>query len=309
VVAALAITMTGSVATAAHAAPSTTELKKKITTAQNQLEDVIESYNKMNISLKATIKQESDLKASLGPAKAARDAASVQIGLIAASDYKVGKVGTMNVLLEGPDKLLDRMSVLDQLARGRTRDIQAYTTATQTYTERQAALKTTQDKQAAEVKELGARKTKIENDIKKLKSMMVAATGSATDGSGARYTGPIPSISGAAGKAVSYAYNAIGSPYKYATSGPSTYDCSGLTAAAWESAGKSLPHNAAAQYGATARISRSDLQPGDLVFYRGNGHVGIYVGGGMIIDAPHTGSFVGKRSIDIMTPNGYGRVR
>jgi len=69
-----------------------------------------------------------------------------------------------------------------------------------------------------------------------------------------------------------------------------------------------LPHNAAAQYSATTRISRSELKPGDLVFYRSNGHVGIYVGGGQIIDASRAGQPVKKRTIDIMTPNGYGRV-
>ncbi|MDT5033929.1 MAG: peptidoglycan DL-endopeptidase CwlO, partial [Actinoplanes sp.] len=73
-------------------------------------------------------------------------------------------------------------------------------------------------------------------------------------------------------------------------------------------AGKSLPHYVPDQYNATVRISRSILAPGDLVFYRGLGHVGIYVGGGQIIDAPHTGSYVHKRSINIMTPYGYGRV-
>ena len=77
--------------------------------------------------------------------------------------------------------------------------------------------------------------------------------------------------------------------YEYGSGGPNTYDCSGLTSAAWAKAGKSLPHNAAAQYSATTRISRSELQPGDLVFYRSLGHVGIYVGGGQIIDASRAG--------------------
>ena len=85
--------------------------------------------------------------------------------------------------------------------------------------------------------------------------------------------------------------------------------CSGLTLAAWRAAGKSLPHNAAAQYSATARISRSSLRPGDLVFYRSLGHVGLYVGNNQIIDAPHEGAYVNVRSINIMPPYGYGRVR
>ncbi|MEU7906681.1 NlpC/P60 family protein [Actinoplanes sp. NPDC049118] len=306
-VAVLAIAISGTSATAAHAEPSKSELTKKIDKASDQLEDVVESYNKMKISLKKTKADEKELIASLGPAKEALVAAGAQMNTIAASAYKSGNVGTMNVMLEGADNLMDRMSILEQISRSRSRDIAKYTATTQNFAERQAALKATQDKQAAEVKELSDRKKKIEGDLKELYAMRTAAYGSATE-TGSRYTGPIPKISGSAGKAVTFAYNAIGVMYDYGADGPNGYDCSGLTSAAWRAAGKSLPHNAAAQYSATSRISRSQLQPGDLVFYRSNGHVGIYVGGGQIIDASRAGQPVKKRSIDIMTPNGYGRI-
>ncbi|WP_433725693.1 NlpC/P60 family protein [Actinoplanes sp. CA-051413] len=306
-VAALAIAITGTTATAAHAEPSTSELTKKIDKASDQLEDVVESYNKMNISLKQTKDQEKKLAASLAPAKAALEAAGTQMDAIAASAYKTGNIGTMNVVLEGADNLMDRMSILEQISRSRGRDIAEYRATTENFAERQAALKATQKKQEAEAKALNARKKKIEGDLKKLYAMRTAAYGSPTEKS-SKYTGNIPSIAGSAGKAVTFAYNALGVMYDYGADGPNGYDCSGLTSAAWRAAGKSLPHNAAAQYSATTRISRSELKPGDLVFYRSNGHVGIYVGGGQIIDASRAGQPVKKRTIDIMTPNGYGRV-
>jgi cell wall-associated NlpC family hydrolase len=307
VVAALAIAITGSVAPAAHAAPSSSELTKKIQKASDQLEDVVESYNKMNIDLNKTKADEKKLAESLGPAKEALAAAGTQMKAIAASAYKTGKVGTMNVILEGNEGLMDRMSILEQMSRTRQRDIDTYTETTQNYEQRQAALKTTQDKQAAEVKELAARKKKIQGDLKDLYAMRKTAYGKETE-TGTKYTGSVPNIAGSAGKAVSFAYGAIGLMYESGASGPKTYDCSGLTAAAWSAAGKSLPHNAAAQYSATRRVSRANLAPGDLVFYRSLGHVGIYVGGGMIIDASRPGAPVSKRSINIMTPYGYGRV-
>ena len=306
-VAALAIAITGSAATSAHAEPSKSELTKKIDKASDQLEDVVESYNKMRISLKQTKAEEKKLAESLAPAKAALEAAGTQMDSIAASAYMTGHVGTMNVVLEGADNLMDRMSILEQISRSRGRDIAEYRATTENFAERQAALKATQAKQAAEIKELNGRKKKIEGDLKKLYAMRTAAYGSPTE-SGSKYTGNIPSIAGSAGKAVTFAYNAIGLPYKYGSGGPNSYDCSGLTSAAWNAAGKSLPHNAAAQYSATTRISRSQLKPGDLVFYRSNGHVALYVGGGQIIDASRAGQPVKKRTIDIMTPNGYGRV-
>lgn len=292
----------------AHAAPSTDELNKKIDKASDDLEDVTEAYNKLRISLKKTKDDEKKLAESLGPAKKAYEAASAQVGIIAASAYKSGQVGTMNVILEGPGSLIDRMSVLEQISRKRQRDITSYLDAAKNYETRQAALKATQAKQEAEGKELQKRKTKIEADLKELYAMRTAAFGSPTE-KGSKYTGKIPNIPGSAGKAVTFAFNQVGKMYGYGESGPDRYDCSGLTSAAWAKAGRSLPHNAAAQYSATARISRSELQPGDLVFYRKLGHVGLYVGGGKIIDASRAGQPVKHRDMDVMAPYGYGRVK
>lgn len=306
-VAALAIAISGTTATAAHAKPSPSELTKKIDKASDQLEDVVESYNKMNISLKKTKDDEQKLAASLAPAKAALAAAGAQMNQLATSAYKIGNVGTMNVMLEGSDNLMDRMSILEQISRSRGRDIAEFRAVTENYTERQAQLKATRAKQAGVIKELAGRKKTIEGNLKDLYAMRKAAYGTATE-SGTKYTGNIPTIAGSAGKAVTFAYNKIGIMYKYGGDDDGGYDCSGLTSKAWAAAGKSLPHNAAAQYSATSRISRSDLKPGDLVFYRSNGHVAIYVGDGQIIDASRAGQPVKKRTIDIMTPNGYGRV-
>jgi cell wall-associated NlpC family hydrolase len=104
------------------------------------------------------------------------------------------------------------------------------------------------------------------------------------------YHGP---ASGRAAVAVRFAYDQLGKPYSYGASGPSSYDCSGLTMAAWGAAGVGLPHNAAAQQSSTRSVSSADMQPGDLVFF-GNPayHVGIYIGNGNMIAAPHTGDVV-----------------
>lgn len=109
-------------------------------------------------------------------------------------------------------------------------------------------------------------------------------------------------------QAARFAYAQIGKPYRIGTKGPNTYDCSGLTLAAWRSAGIGLPHSAAAQYRQVNRISRADLRPGDLVFYfRRITHVGVYVGNSRIIDAPRPGRRVTLRPMDTMPVAGYGR--
>ncbi len=82
----------------------------------------------------------------------------------------------------------------------------------------------------------------------------------------------------------------LGTPYVWGGAGPSGFDCSGLAMYVYAQVGISLPHNAAMQYNTVGvPVSRSDLQPGDLVFFDGLGHMGIYIGGGQFVHAPHTG--------------------
>ncbi|HEX2259257.1 MAG TPA: NlpC/P60 family protein [Actinomycetota bacterium] len=122
--------------------------------------------------------------------------------------------------------------------------------------------------------------------------------------------GPIVSLPGSGGAktAVQTAYGLIGRPYRWGASGPGSFDCSGFTAYVWRAAGVSLPHSSRAQYAATKRVSREDLQPGDLVFFgRPIHHVGMYVGGGNMINSPQTGETVAVRSMARRDYVGAGR--
>ena len=100
-------------------------------------------------------------------------------------------------------------------------------------------------------------------------------------------------VSGRGGAAVAAAESVLGRPYVWGASGPSSFDCSGLTMWAWAHAGVGLSHSSSAQYGSGAHVSQSALQPGDLLFfYSPISHVGMYIGGGQMIHAPHTGDVV-----------------
>ena len=117
---------------------------------------------------------------------------------------------------------------------------------------------------------------------------------------------PAPSPGAAA--AVEFAKQQLGKPYDYGASGPNSYDCSGLTMASWRQGGKSLPHSSRAQYSATARVALADIAPGDLAFFGSPiHHVGIYVGGGQMIAAPHSGAYVRYSSIYRKDLVGVGR--
>jgi len=93
-------------------------------------------------------------------------------------------------------------------------------------------------------------------------------------------------------KAVSYAKRFLGTPYVYGGSAPGGFDCSGLVRFVYAHFGIGLPHSSYADFGLGRRVPRGALRPGDLVFFNGLGHVGMYIGGGKFIEAPHTGERV-----------------
>lgn len=110
----------------------------------------------------------------------------------------------------------------------------------------------------------------------------------------------IATVNSSAQEAVNFAYAQIGKPYIYGATGPGGYDCSGLTSAAWRSAGVSIPRTSGAQMNGLQRVSRSSARPGDIVVFYGGGHVGIYAGNGYVIHAPRTGQNVKKVAMSSM---------
>lgn len=123
-------------------------------------------------------------------------------------------------------------------------------------------------------------------------------------GAGARHTAHRTSsvhvstgVSSTASRAVAYAYAHQGRAYVYGATGPNTFDCSGLMQAAYRAAGKSIPRTSYAQLGAYQRVSLSALRPGDIVGFYGGEHVGMYIGHGTVIHAPHTGTVVKQASM------------
>ena len=125
-----------------------------------------------------------------------------------------------------------------------------------------------------------------------------AAASSSSSGGGGGGSYPSPPIP-ANGSVVDFARSRLGCPYVWAASGPGSFDCSGLTMWAYEKVGIHLSHSSGAQISEGYRVSRKDLQPGDLVFFGSPiHHVGMYVGGGMMIESPHSGANVRIASMD-----------
>ncbi|MFF3884819.1 NlpC/P60 family protein [Streptomyces sp. NPDC001914] len=156
-----------------------------------------------------------------------------------------------------------------------------------------------QEQAAAKAAELARQQAAAEKAAQAQSSDSTAgsATGSA-DGSSSGSTATDSSASTKAAKALAFARAQIGKPYVWGATGPDSYDCSGLTQAAWKAAGVSLPRVTYDQVNAGTTVSLADAQPGDLVFFYDDiSHVGVYIGDGMMIHAPKPGAYVREESI------------
>jgi cell wall-associated NlpC family hydrolase len=111
---------------------------------------------------------------------------------------------------------------------------------------------------------------------------------------------PVLAATPAAQTVVNAAMSELGKPYAWGAAGPGAFDCSGLALYAYHAAGLSLPHSAAAQSTLGTPVSRSALQPGDLVFFYGVGHVGVYIGNDEVVHAPTVGDVVKVTPISYM---------
>jgi peptidoglycan DL-endopeptidase CwlO len=295
----------------AEPSPQLTRLNRQIDAAARRLEVVIEQYNAVRDDLKTTRAQTGVLGKQIDPLRRAMDARQGQLGRLAAGEYRTGGARTLAALLsaDSAEQLADRLLLVERLARKQQRAISALAAARGRYEAARHTLAVLAAQQRVQQARLAARKRQIEAEIAGLRLLRSKAYALGLRGPVPLEPGPlVPYSPGRAGEAVRFAHAQLGKGYRWAASGPDAYDCSGLTSAAWGAAGVRLPHNAARQYRAVSRISRSELRPGDLVFYYPDiHHVGIYQGDGKIIHAPRYGERVRVEDMDYAPIHGYGR--
>ncbi|MEV4640524.1 C40 family peptidase [Actinoplanes sp. NPDC049548] len=291
------------VPTAAHATPSPSSIEKQIDEQWNKLESTIEQYNDVHNQLIKNRAQLKKINARLEPLQLEVDLAMSHVGGMAADAYKQGSPGAVKAMIVSgsPTGLTEKLSFLDQIARHQRQAVAGAAELRDKYAKDKAALVTLTDAVAIRDKDLGARKKEIQKKVDDLQKMRIRAYGAAGANDGPLRTGPCPVAytNDKGGRAAQKACDLIGKPYIFGAEGPGGYDCSGLTKVAWASVGVHLEHFTGDQIHAGRAVSRSDIQPGDLVFYGSPvHHVGIYVGGNTMVHAPHTGDHVRMASID-----------
>lgn len=298
--------------TVAHADPTPAQIEKQIDQQWNQLEPVIEDYNGTHTKLVKLRQQQKDLAKTLAPLQAKVDAAMVEVRGLAVDAYMQGAPNIANamILTGSPTGMVDKLTLLSELAYNRESSIAEVAKLRDKYAADKARVDQLESEIAVRDKDLGTKKVAIEKEITKLQKLRLAAYGEVNADDGDLRIGPCPVdyTNDMGGRAAQRACDLIGKPYVFGSNGPNSYDCSGLTQEAWEAVGVHLEHYTKDQWGSTKSVSRSELKPGDLVFYYSDvHHVAIYIGGGLVVHAPHTGDYVRMATIDRGPIAGYRR--
>jgi len=310
-VAAVGIILTGPAV--AHATPSPSSVESQIDKKWNDLEPIIEQYNDVHGKLLKNQQQQKQLTSQLTPLQVQVDVALAQVRGLAADAYKQGAPNAFNAMLISGSTtgLTDKLTYLDQLARHQQDEIAGVAKLRDKYAGMKSDLDVLTQSIAVRDADLAKRKTAIEKEIDDLQKLRIKAYGTADVSDGPFRTGPCPVTynNDKGGRAAQKACDLIGKPYVFGSDGPNTFDCSGLTKAAWASVGVSLEHYTKDQWNEGRAVSRGDLRPGDLVFYYPGSlhHVAIYIGGGMVVHAPHTGDHVRMATIERGPIAGYRR--
>jgi peptidoglycan DL-endopeptidase CwlO len=306
----------------ALATPATSaRLEDQLDKQNRQADQLVEQYNQSNEALKKIRRSLKGLRAEANGAQADVRKLQATLGARASAAYVQGAGSAVAAVLgsNDPAAAIARVQVLDLLAARDGDLMDQLGVAGKAFDERQRNLLAAEKAQAAEVQRLAAKKAEVEQAADRtralLSRMRAADRPPAPSPASSGPVAPPPSGgggggSGSAAAAVAFARAQVGKPYCYGGAGPGCYDCSGLTMMAWRQAGVSLPHSSASQFNVGRRISASELQPGDLIFYYSPiSHVSIYIGGGQRISATHTGDYVrvqslGSSIVGYARPNG-----
>lgn len=319
----LTLPVIAGVAHMSTAAPSPQEVEAaqdRLDALNQRLSLLVEEYNNARLALEDVRSRLAETRAAMDRASAEAGAAEAALELRAVAAFTAGGSEISSILGAGSfGEFTDRLEFLGTLAEDGA-DLAARAASARQEAEWEAErLQEAAAERAAILEGLDAKTDEIRTAIAEQKALVeryerelaaaeaarreaaeaaAQAAGASTPPAGLGGSPP-PAPNPNAQAAIAAAYSVLGVKYTWGGASPQTgFDCSGLTLWAWAHAGISLPHSSQAQYASLPHVDRSQLQPGDLVFfYSPISHVGLYIGGGKMIDAPHTGTVVAVRAI------------
>jgi cell wall-associated NlpC family hydrolase len=313
VVAGLALPGLPADAAVTRPSPSLAAAKKQLAQLNQQVDQLANQYNKAKENWQAAQSRLKALNSSVTTERATFEQLHARVAQLAAQAYKSGaEPGSIPdiVSAKDPQAVLDQMTAFTQVTNNRAAELNQFLASAQRL-ERQKALAQQAAEQLAQQKAQVDKQRKQANIAIAKQLRLINKLGSNIDPGSSKENCSILA-SGRAETVLRFACAQLGKSYVFGGAGPNVWDCSGLTMMAYKQVGINLGHYVPDQYDASRRISKSQLQPGDLVFFDNNGHEGIYVGNGKFLHAPHTGDVVKISSLNdawyTSAYNGAGRL-
>ncbi|PVE12854.1 NlpC/P60 family protein [Streptomyces scopuliridis] len=316
--AAAAVALSSQAAQAAEPKPSKEDVKEKVDKLYEDAEKATEKYNGAKEAQGKLEKQVDALQDKVARGQDELNDLRDGLGSMASAQYRTGGIdpAVQLFLSSDPDSYLEKASTLDQVSAKQADTLQQIQSKQRTLAQQRQEAQSKVKDLADTRKQLGEQKDEVRAklaDAQKLLNTLTAQERAALakeDESRASRDGGTSSradlgnsvpASQRASAAFSAAQSKIGTPYVYGASGPSSFDCSGLTSWAYAQAGVSIPRTSEAQANAGSRLGMSQLQQGDLVIFYGDlHHVGFYAGNGQVLHAPKPGASVRYESINNM---------
>jgi cell wall-associated NlpC family hydrolase len=290
--------------------PSLNTLVAEAKQLSSQIDSLSDQYDGLKIEISHAKSEEYFAKSAEKQAEAAMAGSQAAVAQLAAMGYMNGGMDpTLQLLTSGnPGQFLSQASTVQEV------DNQAGLRLSTLQREQLAAARA-QEAAAQEINTVNTLTKQINTKVSQINAKMAILSSSEMSAAVAVYdkTGTYPSYTPPDGNSVGAialraALTRIGDPYVWAAAGPSEFDCSGLVVWAFAQEGISLPHYTGDLWNLGVHVSEADLQPGDLVFFFGEDHVGIYIGDGLMVDAPAPGQDVMVQAIAVDPYSGAVRI-
>ncbi|MFC4565545.1 NlpC/P60 family protein [Nocardiopsis mangrovi] len=278
--------------------PTKEEVEDRIEELTEEASTLVQEYNQAEEDLEAAEEKVADLDDEIGDEEERYDELRAEVAGFAGAAYRSTDVGATSTVLtvEDPEDLLDQSADLAYLSENQRAKLDDFTGSSERLIGLKDEAEDGRDEAQDRADELAEQQEEIEDALAEQEELLAdfegenPTAGEADGSGGSSYSG---SASGNARTALDFAYSKIGTPYLWGGTGPNGYDCSGLMQAAWGSAGVSLPRTTYDQFNLPNKVSRADLQPGDIMFFFDDlGHNGMYAGNGQMVHAPSSGKTV-----------------
>ena len=296
-------------APSAEAAQTLAQVQARVRQLEEEATTAAEEAQEAKVKLASLNRTLAGIQAKKEVQSQSVSALSKSLSAIAVEQYKTGGLSQSLELLfsSNPALYLSAAGSLEAITRKQSVELRKYQAAKQrltatslTVNDKLVLVQEAQKKLAAQSARATAKLAEAELLLSKLKkedrerlARLAQQEEDDDQKSSLAAAKAVSGVSGRSGKALQYALKQIGDKYVFGAAGMTTWDCSGLTMRAFQNAGVSLPHSSRAQYSYGKSVKRSELKPGDLVFFgRPISHVGIYIGGGKMVHAPRSGSRV-----------------